>query len=97
MLEKIKVVDELLFQLKQSTDMLRLRESEVRDMKVTVTEREEEYEKVRRELEEIIHSRFWSLARKYYQWRDGFLPPGSGLRRLYDKVLDFLKEKRIVK
>jgi len=93
MLEKIKAVDELLFQLKQSNELLQSRNSEVQELKAIVTEREQELEKVRSELDKIVRSHFWNLAKHYYRWRDKVLPHGSGLRRLYDMVMGALKAK----
>lgn len=93
LLEKIKAVDELLFQLKQSNDMLQSQDSEIRELSAIITKKEQDLEKVRLELDEIVHSHFWWLAKHYYRWRDKLLPYGSSFRQLYDKVMASLKAR----
>jgi LmbE family N-acetylglucosaminyl deacetylase len=93
LLEKIKAVDELLFQLKQSHELLELQESEIQKLKVVIEKNENDLENIRSELDEIVHSHFWTLARQYYRLRDNLLPEGSWLRHFYDKVMASLKSK----
>jgi LmbE family N-acetylglucosaminyl deacetylase len=101
-LSKLQIADELLNELKLSelevqkyTEMVNDLSRRLLDRERIIEQKEWEICELRRSLEIIREGLPWKLAGKYYRVRDYLFPENSPHRRVYNKIVNYLRTKII--
>ncbi len=90
-LSKIKAVDQLFHELRVCTDSLLAKDDRISGLEETVAEGLKRIDALNTRIAAVDESLAWGVAQKYYKVRDKLLPPGSYLRKLYQKTMSLLK------
>jgi LmbE family N-acetylglucosaminyl deacetylase len=90
-LSKIKVVDELLFEFKKCAVLLKSKEAEIQELKAVIENKEKEVGELETKLDCMTGRFMWELAIRFYKFRDKMLPEGSNPRKLYNKIVSYVK------
>ncbi len=90
-LSRLKVVDELLFEIRKYYDTLQSREADIRELRSLLGSKEKRIEELQTDLDRMMGSLPWRMAVKFYSVRDRLLPAGSQRRRIYERITDRLK------
>jgi N-acetylglucosamine malate deacetylase 1 len=96
-LSKIRGVDRLFFELRGCTASVQAKDNRIRELEGAVAESHESIKLLKARLDAIDESLVWRIALRYYRVRDRLLPPGSHLRRIYQKALSVIKPENRAK
>jgi LmbE family N-acetylglucosaminyl deacetylase len=90
-LTKLKVVDDLFFEIRKYHDALMSHEAEIKELRVLIEGGQKRVDELQTNLDRMSESLAWRLATKFYRIRDRLLPEGSELRRMYERITSRLK------
>ena len=93
-LAKLKIVDELLFEVSKYHDVLHSREADIRELRILLAARQKGLEELQTAIDKMTGSLVWRIAVKFYNFRDILLPEGSIRRRVYERMTGRLKTGR---
>jgi len=98
-LSKLKVADELIYELRKAHVALERKDAEISNLSQTLKERERkllaaegEKQELEPDLNLLTSSLFWRFISRFYKARDKFLPQGTKRRNLYSKMIGRLKK-----
>ncbi len=90
---KLKVTDELIFELKKSYDLLNEKEAIIKNLINQLDDKDRQISNLKISIDNINNSLMWKLVNRFYKVRDSLLPSDSLRRKIYEIVISQLKSR----
>ncbi|MFN3695160.1 MAG: PIG-L deacetylase family protein [Ignavibacterium sp.] len=92
-LSKLRITDEILFELHKSYNALKEKETIIRNQSEELENKDKIIRELGTSLDNINRTLMWRLVSRFYRYRDRVLPKNSKRRRVYDLITSSLKSK----
>lgn len=90
-LSKLRVTDELIYELQRSYNAIREKEAIINDLLQQLDNKDRMIMELKASLDNINRTLMWKLANSFYRCRDGLLPKNSKRRKVYNIIVSSLK------
>jgi uncharacterized coiled-coil protein SlyX len=93
LLDTIRIADSLISRVRRIENEAGEKDSVISGLKAEVTRQKETIARLDEQVRLIEKSLFWRLAEKFHKTRDVAIPPGTGIRTLYERIISSLKNR----